>query len=324
MPNSTTDHRPVVTTVRAGSHVPGTKLVSLKRRNFKAITQQELQGAFNITDWTKVYDIKDVDAVLEYITSGIISALNVVAPKKEIRVKKGPNLYLLRETLEAMKKRDAATGRRYRSLRNKFSRLVRRDKQDSNLFSLKKASNNPKDLWRLADQALRKDRPSLPASITSANGPTPTPMEAAEVMNKFFVYKVDDLRKKALLPRATPTSRPCPRHDAHPHVTATLSPTSRRSRLRPLEEASEVPEEVPDVTREVLDNQQDAGHVPQGVDDILREVDDVRQEANDDVTSGRHVPHFHFKFANAKRTSEAIKGLNNTEALGMDGIPTSV
>jgi hypothetical protein len=158
LPDSTTDHRPVVTTVRAGSHGPGTKLVSLKRRNFKVITRQELEGALNITDWTKVYAIKDVDAVLEYITAGIVSALNVVAPETEIRVKKGLNLYLTRETLEAMKKRDAATGRRYRSLSNKVSQLLWRDKQDSNLLSLKKASNDPKVLWSLADQALGKDR----------------------------------------------------------------------------------------------------------------------------------------------------------------------
>jgi hypothetical protein len=187
MPDAMTDHRPVVTTVRAGGHGPGTKLVSLKRRNFKAITQGELEGALNLTDWSKVYDIRDVDAVQDYIRAKIVSALNTVAPEKKIRVKKGPNLYLTRETLEAMRKRDSATGRRYHNLRNEVSRLVRRDKQDSNLLSLKKASNDPKVLWHLADQALGKDHPSLPASITGANGPTKTPMEAAEVMNQFFL-----------------------------------------------------------------------------------------------------------------------------------------
>jgi hypothetical protein len=49
--------------------------------------------------------------------------------------------------------------------------------------------------------ALERPRPSLPPSITGANGPTETPLEAAEVMNQFFLDKVDDLRKKALLPR---------------------------------------------------------------------------------------------------------------------------
>jgi hypothetical protein len=88
MPNSTTDHRPVVTTVRAGTKLR-TKLVSLKRQNFKAITREELEGALSITDWTRVYAIKDVDDILEYITAGIILPLNIVAPEREIRVKKG-------------------------------------------------------------------------------------------------------------------------------------------------------------------------------------------------------------------------------------------
>jgi hypothetical protein len=280
LPDSTTDHRPVVTTVRAGSHGPGTKLVSLKRRNFKAIMRQDLEGALNITDWTKVYDIKDVDAVLEYVTAGIVSALNIVAPEKEIGVKKGPNLYLTREMLEAMKNRDTATGRRYRSHRNEVSRLVKRDKQNSNLLSLKKASNNPKVLWSLADQALGKDRPSLPASITGANGPTTTPMEAAEVMNKFFVDKVDDLLNKALLLRAdaqatATASQPC----LVAHVTAT-TPTSPRPRQGLSEEAPGVPEEKPDVAGVVPHVQQDTCQVPQEVGNVTQEVNDVRQEVN--------------------------------------------
>jgi hypothetical protein len=200
-------------------------------------------------------------------------------------VKSGPNLYLTRETLEAMRMRDSATGKRYRDLRNEVSRLVRRDQQDSNLSSLKKASNDPKVLWPLADQALGKDRPSLPASINGANGPTTTHREAADVMNKYFIDKVDDLRKKALLSEETP----------------------------------DVVEEVPHVRR-------DTGHVPQDAPHVAQEVDDDLQEANQDTRSNNHVHHtsFHSKFSNAKRTSEAIKGLNNTEALGTDGIPTSV
>jgi hypothetical protein len=129
MPDSTTDHRPVVTTVRAGGHCPGTtKLVSLKRQNFKALKREELEGTLNLIDWSKEYAIKDVDDFLNFITAGIVSALDIIAPEKEIRVKKGQNLYLTRETLEAMRMRDSATGRRYRNLQNEVSRLVRRDK----------------------------------------------------------------------------------------------------------------------------------------------------------------------------------------------------
>jgi hypothetical protein len=123
-------------------------------------------------------------------------------------------------------------------------------------------------------------------------------MEAAEVMNRFFVDKVDDLRKKALLPRA----------DA-PEVS---------------EEVPDVSEEVSDITGEVPYDPQDVGHVPQEVGNVLQEVSYVQQEADNNVTSGRHVPKFFFKFANAKRISKTIKGLNNMEALGMDDIPTYV
>jgi hypothetical protein len=131
---------------------------------------------------------------------------------------------------------DSATGKRYRDLRNEVSRLVRRDKQDSSLLSFKKACNDLKVLWQLADQALGKDRPSLPASITGANGPTTTPKEAADVMNKYFIDKVDDLRKKALLPRETPDNL----------------------------------QETPDDLQETPDDPQDAPLVAQEVDEICR------------------------------------------------------
>jgi hypothetical protein len=141
------------------------------------------------------------------------------------------------------------------------------------------------------DQALGKDSLSLPASINGANGPTTTPMEAADLMNKYFIDKVDDLQKKALLPRETP-------YDL---------------------------QEAPDDLQETPDDPQDAPNVSQEVDDVTQEVDDDLQEADNDTMSNSHVhPSFHFKFANAKTTSEAIKGLNNIEALGTDCIPTSV
>jgi exonuclease III len=92
-PDATTDHRPVVTTVRAGGRCPGTiKFVSLKRQNFKAITREELEGTLKLTDWSGVYAMRDVDDILNFIKAGIVSALNIIAPEKVIRVKKGQNL----------------------------------------------------------------------------------------------------------------------------------------------------------------------------------------------------------------------------------------
>jgi hypothetical protein len=152
-----------------------------------------------------------------------------------------------------MKKCDPATGKRYRRLPNKVTCLVRRDKQDSNLLSLKKAKNNPKVLWGPADQALGKDHLSFPASVNGVDGnPTETPLEAAEAMNRYFVDKVDALCKKALLPQV---------------------------------DAPDVSEEVPDLTGEVPDNPQEVGNNPKEVRNDPQEVSDVQQEVNDNVTS---------------------------------------
>jgi hypothetical protein len=64
-----------------------------------------------------VYAIKDVDDILDYITGGIVSAVTQ-SLLRIVGVKKDPNLYLTRETLEAMRKCDLATSKRYRDLWN--------------------------------------------------------------------------------------------------------------------------------------------------------------------------------------------------------------
>jgi hypothetical protein len=85
-----------------------------------------------------------------------------------------------------------------------------------------------------------------------------------------------------------------------------------------------LPRETPNNLQEVPDNLQETPDNPQDAPHIAQEVDKDLQEDDNDTMSSSQVPPFHFKFANAKRTSQARKGLNNTEALGVDKITTSV
>jgi hypothetical protein len=113
-----------------------------------------------------------VDEVHRYIVRGIVEALNVVAPIKEIVVKTGSNLYLTQETLEMMKRRDMAKvgSPRFRALRSAANRLVKRDKLTTNAETLAKSSNDPRVLWQLANGALGKAPPSLPPALVNATG----------------------------------------------------------------------------------------------------------------------------------------------------------
>jgi hypothetical protein len=117
-------------------------------------------------------------------------------------------------------------------------------------------------------------------------------------MSRYIVDKVDALGAKALLPQV----------DA-PDVS---------------EEVPDVAGEVPENPQEVGNDLQDVGNDPQEVGNDPQEVGEVQQEVDDVVTSRRHIPKIFFNFLNTKRISKTINGLNNTEALGMDSIPTSV
>jgi hypothetical protein len=158
--DKTTDHQPVITLIQTGG---GCKpITKLRRRNFKSIRQDALEEALNIHDWAGIYSLKDVDEVHRYIFRGIVEALDVVAPIKEIVVKTGSNLYLTQETLEMMKRRDTE--------KVGTPRFVMRDKLATNAETLAKSSNDPRVLWQLANAALGKAPPSLPPALVNATG----------------------------------------------------------------------------------------------------------------------------------------------------------
>jgi hypothetical protein len=168
--DSTKDHRPVVTTITSGGAQKS--LVKLKQRPFKAIRREALEAALSQHDWLKIYFFKDVEEVHKYIFTRINAALNVVAPVKEITVKAGSNLYLTRETLKMMKRRDSARAgtQRFRVLRNATNRLVKRNKLTSSSETLAKSSSDPRVLWQLANDTLGKAPTSLPPGAHQRRG----------------------------------------------------------------------------------------------------------------------------------------------------------
>jgi hypothetical protein len=89
-----------------------------------------------------------------------------------------------------------AKGRRYRKLRNRCSVLVERDKRNSNQSKLTKSKDDPRVLWELANDALGKQRTSLPQSVNNAKGSmTKDRVATAEAMNSFYIRKIELLRR---------------------------------------------------------------------------------------------------------------------------------
>ncbi|QQP36077.1 Uncharacterized protein FKW44_021061, partial [Caligus rogercresseyi] len=196
--DTTTDHRPVLAKILVPSGKTGTR--SIERRNFKAIQHQELEDALQKWPWTTIYSIEDVDTVHQFLIDGITEALNEVAPTKTIKVKTGRSLYLASDTLELMRKRDRASGSEYRRIRNQVSSLVKRDRICTNMGELRKSPNDPKVLWRLANEAIGK---------SSVNGiSTMDNAETATAVNKFYIDKVIKLRHGLPSLKPPPSSWP--------------------------------------------------------------------------------------------------------------------
>jgi hypothetical protein len=91
-----------------------------------------------------------------------------------------------------MAKRDSlGRGPRYKTIRNKGTAMVRRDKEMSNMAQLSESKNSPTVLWEIANAAVGKLHHPLPASVRNADGTnTKGNLEAANLVNSYYVEKV--------------------------------------------------------------------------------------------------------------------------------------
>jgi hypothetical protein len=210
--NATTDHSPVVAAVTVNRVAPTTR--SMERRNLKALERPAVLCALDTWPWLDVYKIRDPDKVLDFITKGIVHSLDRAAPIKTITVKEGLlPLYLRPDTLALMAKKDSLVrGPRYRATRNRVTALVRWNKEASNLAKLAESGDLPAVLWEIANAAVSKPRQPLPTLVTKADGTTTEGnLEAANVVNEYYVEKVLKIRAGRRVQNLTPKVAATPR-----------------------------------------------------------------------------------------------------------------
>ena len=167
--------------------------VLIFRRDFDRMLTSDFEAVLDEHDWSLLYSMTDANEVLSQIVGNVVDSLDKVAPLKAITFRPDkPKLSLRRDTLEAMASRDAArkSGSRtkFRTLRNKVNRLLKRDKISGVLNRLKKNPGH-KSAWQEANKILGRGRGSQLPNCTNNSDPNDT----ANHQNKFFVKKVADL-----------------------------------------------------------------------------------------------------------------------------------
>jgi hypothetical protein len=210
------DHFPIMIKLDINKKAKITsKLKTIFRRDIDRIVTSELEDALQEHNWSSLYNMSDPNEAVSLIVSNVEAALDKVAPLKPITFRPDkPKLSLRQDTLDAMFLRDAArkSGNRsnFKALRNKVTRLVKRDKINSVLTRLKK-NPGPKRVWQEAKTILGRGRgANLPSSTNNDN-----PADTADHQNKFFIEKVAGL-VASLNPSNDSASEKTPVNNEHP------------------------------------------------------------------------------------------------------------
>ncbi len=199
IPYAATDHFPVMVTFPVCPPMKGFKYSS--KRNFGSISSSDLLFALDVNSLSEVFKSDDVNYIHETILRVIVSALDVVAPMREVAIKNRQTpLNLKADTLRTMELRDSAAVAgnvsEYRKHRNKAVRLLRRDKLDSNQDMLGQGFD-PKRVWSLANAVMGKGSGhALPTELDGIEGDD----KLADHMNKFYVDKISKLRDRITAP----------------------------------------------------------------------------------------------------------------------------
>ncbi len=197
MDYAATDHRPVICDVPVQNFLPKqTSLVTT--RSIDKINRNQFCYIVETQISQELYSWQDPDHILSHIVSAIHTALDQLAPVKQVRLRQGAPLCLAKDTLHAMGLRDRAASAgdltEYRRLRNYASRLVRRDRISSTQRTIERSKNDSKKLWNIARAVTGMGKVSEPSTSLTATK-----------FNEFFIQKIEKIRK-GIIPNANNTN----------------------------------------------------------------------------------------------------------------------
>ena len=159
--------------------------------------------------WEGLADVEDVDEMATAIEKLVTNSLDIYAPMKEINIPKGYNSDLSQDTKKLISERDnlrktaaSLSGperhimrKKYKTKRNLASRMVKRDTRGAAQKRILEAENSTKELWNLANRRFKKKSRSE-LELLEKDRKVTSNQEVADVLNKFFVDKIDNLKNK--------------------------------------------------------------------------------------------------------------------------------
>ena len=178
-----------------------------RKRSYKDFDEAKFLEEVDKISWWDVYSCTDVDLAVDIFTNKLTDILDRMAPIKKFQIKKKYATWLTDSTKDKMKTRDLAQQHasssgltedwdRYKKLRNEVTALLRKEKSDWQLEKLQSCeeTTDTGKLWKNILGWLNWSSTSSPTKLLNNGNLETSPLQMAEIQNKYYIDKVQTIR----------------------------------------------------------------------------------------------------------------------------------
>ena len=176
------------------------------KRSFKNFEEAVFLDRIRNTSWWDVYQAEDVNDAVHLLTSKITSILDEMAPVKTFQTSSRYCPWLSEGTKALIKERNQAQKRvsenktaenlsSYKTARNKVTSSLRYDKNKWQKKKLQSSNQDPGKLWKNILGWLNWTSSGSPSRLYHAGQIVTSPSRLAEIMNNYFINKIDTIRQ---------------------------------------------------------------------------------------------------------------------------------
>ena len=184
----------------------------VRKRSFKNFSESVFLKEIHSLSWWDLYQATDVNTAVDIFTKNVNNILDRMAPVKTFQTSTKYCPWLTQETKLLIKERNKAQKllsenknqsnlKNFKNLRNEVTRRLRSDKITWQKQKLESCGKDSRGLWKNMLGWLGWCSSGSPSKLYHAGQIITSPARLAEIMNNFFISKVEKIREN--LPLAT-------------------------------------------------------------------------------------------------------------------------
>jgi hypothetical protein len=202
---SSTDHVPVITTVKQGIKM-GEKAMKMYKRNMKEFSQPKWNNTLAGKEWERIAETGDVNKMAITFNELVKESLDICAPMKSFTIRRNFRSGISEETKKLIKERDTTRRKqndipenkhiqhqKYKTLRNRVTNAIRKDELEFNTKRIEEAGSE-NEVWKIVKEVTN---PTQDQKWMLKEGENEIIKEdqIAEVFNEYFINKIEDIKE---------------------------------------------------------------------------------------------------------------------------------